>query len=40
LIPPIVWQKVRGGKGGSQMPTGTVKWFNAQEGSGFIYWGN
>jgi hypothetical protein len=22
--------------GGSQMPTGTVKWFNAQKGFGFI----
>jgi CspA family cold shock protein len=25
-----------GETGGSQMPTGTVKWFNAQKGFGFI----
>jgi hypothetical protein len=29
-----------GERGGSQMQTGTVKWFKAQKSFGFIHWGN
>ena len=37
LIVRIGCRKIPSGEtGGSQMPTGTVKWFNAQKGFGFI----